>query len=460
MNNFDKKRDYIPFSIFFSIWFFLSFDCDMISVHLITNNKINQGLNMYVLSALFSSFGVFLYYLLKQNIFRIKNINRFISIIYITVLTTISILNIFFIESLYPLVFIILGLFVGFNLGFILNILYIKRIDNKPIGIISGISLALGTITRYIFLLIIPEHNSNFLYINLALVIVISFTMWYILIFKIKNVFLEIPISKEVVESKKINYMRLLRTIASISSIFSFLIGANDNLILKGLIETNNSNLVLAEFFYIPGLIIAGVITDIKKGRFLPIACLCNICLLIPTILFLKYPSTFLLNSGMAYFAGGFFLIYIYISFLAVAERTKNPNFYICLSGMLFGLFCSVGAITMEYLFALSEIALISIYSLLIVLFFILFLLSGSVQIFEEKSILVSEQDDYSNFILKYHLTERESQVFQYLITGMSAIDIGEKLFITERTVRHHITNIYAKTGTKSRIELFMLVKK
>jgi DNA-binding NarL/FixJ family response regulator len=51
-------------------------------------------------------------------------------------------------------------------------------------------------------------------------------------------------------------------------------------------------------------------------------------------------------------------------------------------------------------------------------------------------------------------LTQRERKVCQLLAYGHTNSEIAEKLFISERTVETHRSNIYAKLGLKNRVEL------
>lgn len=48
-------------------------------------------------------------------------------------------------------------------------------------------------------------------------------------------------------------------------------------------------------------------------------------------------------------------------------------------------------------------------------------------------------------------LTKREREVFELLITNLSTKDIADKLFISEKTVRNHISNVMQKLGVKGR---------
>lgn len=54
----------------------------------------------------------------------------------------------------------------------------------------------------------------------------------------------------------------------------------------------------------------------------------------------------------------------------------------------------------------------------------------------------------------RFNLTRRELGVIQALISGRSNKEIARELSISEQTVKHHVTNIFNKTGTSTRLEL------
>lgn len=54
-------------------------------------------------------------------------------------------------------------------------------------------------------------------------------------------------------------------------------------------------------------------------------------------------------------------------------------------------------------------------------------------------------------------LTEREKEIVAHLAGGMNAIEIADKLFISEGTVRKHRQNMLEKTGTKKTIQLVQM---
>jgi DNA-binding NarL/FixJ family response regulator len=52
-----------------------------------------------------------------------------------------------------------------------------------------------------------------------------------------------------------------------------------------------------------------------------------------------------------------------------------------------------------------------------------------------------------------FSLTPRETQVLQLLAQGLDNAAIADCLMVTKRTVQNHVSNIYAKLGTASRVE-------
>lgn len=58
------------------------------------------------------------------------------------------------------------------------------------------------------------------------------------------------------------------------------------------------------------------------------------------------------------------------------------------------------------------------------------------------------------------HLTDREQQILTLLIEGHRNKDIALRFGTREQTVKNQLTRIFAKTGTKSRLELVLLAMK
>ncbi|MXO61302.1 AAA family ATPase [Altererythrobacter salegens] len=59
-----------------------------------------------------------------------------------------------------------------------------------------------------------------------------------------------------------------------------------------------------------------------------------------------------------------------------------------------------------------------------------------------------------------FGLTKRELEVLVHIDSGKTNKEIGEKLFVSPKTVDHHVSSILAKTGTRTRSEAAALVRR
>ncbi len=50
-------------------------------------------------------------------------------------------------------------------------------------------------------------------------------------------------------------------------------------------------------------------------------------------------------------------------------------------------------------------------------------------------------------------LTDREQEVFELLIKNKTTIEIAKELYISEKTVRNHVSNVIQKLGVKGRAQ-------
>jgi two-component system nitrate/nitrite response regulator NarL len=55
------------------------------------------------------------------------------------------------------------------------------------------------------------------------------------------------------------------------------------------------------------------------------------------------------------------------------------------------------------------------------------------------------------------HLTPREDQILSILVRGRSNKEIGNKLDLSEKTIKHHVTNILQKLQVRNRVEAALL---
>ncbi len=59
-----------------------------------------------------------------------------------------------------------------------------------------------------------------------------------------------------------------------------------------------------------------------------------------------------------------------------------------------------------------------------------------------------------------HDLTEREQQILEGMASGLSNKEIGQKLFLSEKTVKHYITNILQKLQVRNRVEAALLAQR
>jgi DNA-binding NarL/FixJ family response regulator len=56
-------------------------------------------------------------------------------------------------------------------------------------------------------------------------------------------------------------------------------------------------------------------------------------------------------------------------------------------------------------------------------------------------------------------LSPREREILVQIAAGLTNIEIGRKLFISEKTVRNHVTRIFGKLDLRSRAQAIVLAK-
>ncbi|MBN1408570.1 MAG: helix-turn-helix transcriptional regulator, partial [Calditrichaceae bacterium] len=63
-------------------------------------------------------------------------------------------------------------------------------------------------------------------------------------------------------------------------------------------------------------------------------------------------------------------------------------------------------------------------------------------------------------FIENYNISPRETEILALIIQGKSNKQIGDQLFISQSTVKTHISNLFNKCKVKSRYALITLLSK
>jgi DNA-binding CsgD family transcriptional regulator len=62
-------------------------------------------------------------------------------------------------------------------------------------------------------------------------------------------------------------------------------------------------------------------------------------------------------------------------------------------------------------------------------------------------------------FYSRFNITPREQEIIDRIIKGKTNEEIGDELFISTKTVKNNISNIYKKTGVNNRVQLTNLIR-
>ena len=60
------------------------------------------------------------------------------------------------------------------------------------------------------------------------------------------------------------------------------------------------------------------------------------------------------------------------------------------------------------------------------------------------------------NILIQKGLSKREAEVVEMVTKGLSNKEVANQLFVTEKTIKFHLTNIYKKMNLKSRAQLIV----
>ncbi|MCX6558444.1 MAG: helix-turn-helix transcriptional regulator, partial [Candidatus Aminicenantes bacterium] len=76
-----------------------------------------------------------------------------------------------------------------------------------------------------------------------------------------------------------------------------------------------------------------------------------------------------------------------------------------------------------------------------------------------KKLLVQKSQPDMESTLGGYGISKREREIIQLICAGKSNLEIEQLLFISLKTVKFHLYNIYRKLGVRNRIELVNLVQ-
>lgn len=195
------------------------------------------------------------------------------------------------------------------------------------------------------------------------------------------------------------------------------------------------------------------------------------IFLMLPYLVFfwIVYPVTGDLDLVISY---GMILPFLYSPVLLWAMLSsirsklakKEHSLYVCGQPKLSALYCAVApwvCMSVFSYFQVTQWVEVLVTNSGFILITVLFMLrSVRAERLEKQRLLEKDAEEetmqayFSENCRRYHLSKRECEVSQLLCNGLTYRQIGEHLFISERTVDAHVQRIFLKTGINKKIDL------
>lgn len=210
---------------------------------------------------------------------------------------------------------------------------------------------------------------------------------------------------------------------------------------------------------YSLGLIVATWISNRDK-RIGSICCLVTMTAPMLYILLQTKVGVTTIVFFICYFMTGFLAVYRFGIMADMSDMTTDkgvPLIYLCAFGVIFGRLGEAGGAFIGIKFTDDPLALMAVTSVLLVIGSAMFMFHYIKLFTPIPKSERTREDVLSSIKLTYDLSSREMDVLNLLVDGATNTEIAGKLFISENTVKFHVSNLLKKTNAKSRKELSSL---
>lgn len=362
------------------------------------------------------------------------------------------------------ILFILLGLVGG-------NVYYVSAcmIRNRHLAKTAGISYFLGILLQFI--------NHNAIHIRTIQLVILSVSMLMLFILLIENERILSRYStdkyaaKTIIESSvkgnKHNfllYISIIVLVILMACLFSTLDSAVTLVHSGGIADIGQGARILLAF---SGLA-AGFIFDISNRKYTGIIMYCIMILSTLCIVLLEFSKPFVAVLIVFYLSAGFFAVFFTSEFMELSQYVRIPELWAGMGRAVNNITAAVIASFVLQLLS-SDNNLLKI--VLILVLFVLVSIMSVIYTFEKYYFIqqftqhtdevTNEQDQLHKLTTQYSFTEREGEVFSYLVTTEDNIQtISEHMHVSRRTIERYISAIYEKTGVKSRVGLINLFNK
>ena len=362
------------------------------------------------------------------------------------------------------ILFILLGL-VGSNVYYVSACM----IRNRHLAKTAGISYFLGILLQFI--------NHNAIHIRTIQLVILSVSMLMLFILMIENERILSRYStdkytaKTIIESSAkgnkhniLLYISIIVLVILMACLFSTLDSAVTLVHSDGIADIGQGARILLAF---SGLA-AGFIFDISNRKYTGIIMYCIMILSTLCIVLLEFSKPFVAVLIVFYLSAGFFAVFFTSEFMELSQYVRIPELWAGMGRAVNNITAAVIASFVLQLLS-SDNNLLKI--VLILVLFVLVSIVSVIYTFEKYYFIqqftqhtdevTNEQDQLHKLTTQYSFTEREGEVFSYLVTTEDNIQtISEHMHVSRRTLERYISAIYEKTGVKSRVGLINLFNK
>lgn len=362
------------------------------------------------------------------------------------------------------ILFILLGL-VGSNAYYVSACM----IRNRHLAKTAGISYFLGILLQFI--------NHNAIHIRTIQLVILSVSMLLLFSLLIENERILSRYStdkyaaKTIIESSAkgnkhnlLLYISIIVLVILMACLFSTLDSAVTLIHSDGIADIGQGARILLAF---SGLA-AGFIFDISNRKYTGIIMYCIMILSTLCIVLLEFSKPFVAVLIVFYLSAGFFAVFFTSEFMELSQYVRIPELWAGMGRAVNNITAAVIASFVLQLLS-SDNNLLKI--ILILVLFVLVSIMSVIYTFEKYYFIqqftqhtdevTNEQEQLHKLTTQYSFTEREGEVFSYLVTTEDNIQtISEHMHVSRRTLERYISAIYEKTGVKSRVGLINLFNK
>ena len=337
------------------------------------------------------------------------------------------------------ILFILLGLVGG-------NVYYVSAcmIRNRHLAKTAGISYFLGILLQFI--------NHNAIHIRTIQLVILSVSMLMLFILLIENERILSRYStdkyaaKTIIESSvkgnKHNfllYISIIVLVILMACLFSTLDSAVTLVHSDGIADIGQGARILLAF---SGLA-AGFIFDISNRKYTGIIMYCIMILSTLCIVLLEFSKPFVAVLIVFYLSAGFFAVFFTSEFMELSQYVRIPELWAGMGRAVNNITAAVIASFVLQLLS-SDNNLLKI--VLILVLFVLVSIMSVIYTFEKYYFIqqftqhtdevTNEQDQLHKLTTQYSFTEREGEVFSYLVTTEDNIQtISEHMHVSRRTI-------------------------